>query len=300
MFAYMNTEYRKIISSAEDYYHKNKLLINKISLPCAAVIDTGIFPHKNLTGRILDFFDPINHRITPYDDNGHGTHISGIISGFDYAMNGKYHGIFPQCPLIGVKALTENGNGKVPDFIHGLQYLIDYRHKYNIRTINISLGAEFDHSKEQLALIDCVEHAWDLGIVVCAAAGNNGPEHGSITIPGISKKILTIGTSDDSIPIRITAGKKRIHYSGRGPTDDCILKPDILCPGSNILSLSNQWNGYVRKSGTSMSTPMICGAVCLVLSVHPDLTPKEIKKAVKAAHFPNSLQFDSNLFFSFF
>ena len=297
----MNNNYRIIVKSAA-YYAKNHLSFEADSImPCTAVIDTGIFPHHDLARRITGFYDPLNKRSAPYDDNGHGTHISGIIAGHCIKNPWKYNGIFPRCRLFGIKALNNKGSGKIQDFIAGTEYLIQNRKKFNIRLINISLGAEYDNSEEHHALIDCVEHAWDCGIAVCAAAGNNGPKKGSITVPGISKKIITVGTYDDNIPVTVdSSGRKLSYYSGRGPTSECIIKPDILCPGAGIASLKNTPNGYIIKSGTSMSTPMITGVLSLVLAVHPDVSPKELKKAVKESHPPDSLKFDSSLFFSKF
>lgn len=297
----MNHAYRNIVKTAA-YYSANHLTQDAYrTMPCTAVIDTGIFPHRDIAGRIMGFYDPLNKKLSPYDDNGHGTHISGIAAGYCQNAPQKYNGVFPQCRLFGIKALNRKGTGNIQDFITGTEYLIKNREKYNIRVINISLGAEYDHSPEHNALIDCVEHAWDCGIAVCAAAGNNGPEKGSITVPGISKKIITVGTYDDNIPITIDSSGTRIaNYSGRGPTVECIVKPDILCPGAGILSLRNTPGGYAVKSGTSMSTPMITGVISLVTAVHPDVTPKELKKAVKESHVPDSLIFDSGIFFSKF
>jgi serine protease AprX len=296
----MNRDYRMIVKNASVYRTKYRNVMEEKNIPCTAIVDTGIFMHRDIRARILGFYDTIAGQTTPYDDNGHGTHIAGIIGGSSRRQE-RYHGIFPEAKFFGVKALKKDGIGKVEDFIAGTDYLIQHRHDYHIRVINISLGAEYDHSDEQQALIDCVEYAWDCGIVVVAAAGNNGPERGSITVPGISKKIITVGTYDDDIPIHNPAtGKKMAHYSGRGPTADCIVKPDILCPGTNILSLNNTYSGYTIKSGTSMSTPMLSGIISLVLSVCPDVTPKEIKIAVKAAHPEDSLRFDSKRFLEFF
>lgn len=269
----MNTAYSKLIEDSKRFSKQHTIK----AIPCTAVIDTGIFPHKDIASNIKGFFDPVNARNTPYDDNGHGTHIAGIISS-----------IFPNCDLFGVKTLNAEGTGKIKHFIEGTNYLVAHKDTFNIRVINISLGTKWDNSKEQIDLIDCVEHAWDSGIFVCAAAGNNGPGRGSITIPGISKKVITIGTYDDN------------NYSGRGPTKDCIVKPDILCPGEQILSLRNSYSGYAFKSGTSMSTPMVAGLASLVIAIHPDITPKELKKAIREAHLSNSLAFDSQLFFSKF
>ncbi len=292
----MNADYRRIVKNATFFQKMQKH--SPFLPPCIAVMDTGIYPHRDLGRRILGFYDVLKKHPQPYDDNGHGTHISGIIAG---ASPGRYRGIFPRATLFGIKTLADDGTGKIGDFIAGIDFLL-HNHKANkIRIINISLGGTYDGSDEQKMLIDYVERAWDLGLLVVAAAGNNGPERGTVTVPGVSKKVITVGTWDDNIPaVNPSTGKRFVHYSGRGPTSECIVKPDILCPGANILSLNASYAGYTVKSGTSMSTPMISAVCGLVLSYHPDLTPKELKKAVKASCFPNSRRFDSQKFFSCF
>lgn len=297
----MNPEYRKIVFKAATYLAQHQISSNVSNFPSIAVIDTGIFPHKNIRQNIIGFHDAVSEKDTPYDDNGHGTHVAGIICGIPSHIGKRIQGVFPFGKIFVLKALDKDGNGKITNFINGMEYLLEHREKYQIRTINISLGAEFDNSLEHQALIDCVEYAWDCGITICAAAGNNGPEKGSITVPGISKKIITIGTYDDYIPMsRSNNNSTKKNYSGKGPTNDCIIKPDILCPGSNILSLDNSPAGYAVKSGTSMSTPMISALAGLITAIHPDVTPKELKKAIKAAHPPGSLHFDCSRFFSCF
>ena len=68
-----------------------------------------------------------------------------------------------------------------------------------------------------------------------------------------------------------------IDYSGRGPTNACICKPDIVAPGCSIVSCSNHPDGYMVKSGTSMSTPLVSGAIALLLEKYPDMTNRDVK-----------------------
>ena len=121
-----------------------------------------------------------------------------------------------------------------------------------------------------------MDAAWDAGLVVVVAAGNNGPGQRTITTPGISRKVITVGCSDDYKEVDV-AGNRMIDYSGRGPTNACILKPDIVAPGSNIVSCANQSGSYTRKSGTSMSTPLVSGAVALLLEKYPEMTNLDVK-----------------------
>ena len=122
----------------------------------------------------------------------------------------------------------------------------------------------------QKVLIDKLEALWDNGVIVVAAAGNDGPKENSITVPGVSRKVITVGSSDDVY-------ETSKSYSGRGPTSCCIVKPEILAPGTGIRSYSLKENEYVVKSGTSMSVPIVCGALALALEKNRSLNPAEVK-----------------------
>ena len=114
-----------------------------------------------------------------------------------------------------------------------------------------------------------------MGIVVVAAAGNLGPKDGSITIPGVNKNIITVGCYDH---VR----------SGRGSIEKNIWKPDLVAPGTGIYSCNAFWNGdvtkkYIAKSGTSMSTPIVTGAVAGLLSGYPNLTNWDVKEKLRSS-----------------
>lgn len=242
-----------------------------------AVMDTGIIKHKDFDHRILVFRDFCGHKKYPYDDNGHGTHVAGIVGGNGSASRGRYRGIAPGCDFIVLKALDRYGNGNTKEVLEATEWMIQNKERYNIRILNISVGMlPSAKSEEKERLIRAMERAWNNGIVVVAAAGNNGPQAGSVTIPGICKTIITVGSSDDG-----GLGAKQHGlvpgYSGRGPTDHCIVKPEILAPGTNIMSCSARGKLYEMKSGTSMATPVVTGAVAVLLSAKPRLRPAEVK-----------------------
>ncbi len=257
-----------------------------------AIVDTGITLHKDFIderNRVVAFVDFINQRTEPYDDNGHGTHVAGIIGGNGYSSKGKYKGIAPECNFIGVKVLDHRGDGNISDVLAGLQWIMDNRKKYNIRVVNISVGTSSkDNLDENSLLVQGVNSVWDHGIIVVVAAGNNGPGPMSISTPGISRKVITVGSSDDNISVEVFGTGKSKDYSGRGPTPFCIKKPDIVAPGSNIISCNisrygNRLKGndspmmYTVKSGTSMATPVVSGAIALLLGAHPELSNREVK-----------------------
>lgn len=239
-----------------------------------AVLDTGIYPHIDFDNRIWTFCDLLSYKTKPYDDNGHGTCVAGILGGSGRASLGRYKGMAPECGIISIKVLDRFGNGNKEDVLKAFRWILQYRDKYNIRVVNISVGTTYKTRDEHDALIQGVEKLWDEGLVVVAAAGNQGPAPGSVTAPGCSKKIITVGSSD------MLTGKSAV--SGRGPTFECVCKPDIVAPGSRITSCAPGADyPYSSKSGTSMSTPIISGAIACALEKKPDLTNVEIKKMLK-------------------
>lgn len=244
-----------------------------------AILDTGIEPHPDLVqphNRIVGWKDLVNGRGRPYDDNGHGTHVAGIVGGNGGQSGGKYRGVAPESYLVGIKALNENGSGDISLVIEGIQWAVAQRRRYKIRILNLSLGAEAEKGYQADPLSRAAETAWESGIVVCAAAGNLGPKTGSITTPGIAPSIITVGNIDDKNTID-RRDDRISDSSGRGPTVDKLIKPDILAPGTNIVSLKPE-GGYVSYSGTSMATPFVAGSVALLLQKEPHLGPIAVKE----------------------
>ncbi len=242
-----------------------------------AVLDTGIFSHVDFGRRIVFFQDYVSGRRGTYDDNGHGTHIAGIIGGDGTASRGKYMGIAPACHFIILKILDRKGNGNTENVVQAIEWLVRHKEQYQIRIVNISIGMVLQaESRERARLLKAVEYAWDHNLVVVAAAGNNGPGRSSITVPGISRKVITVGCFDDTKE-RIGRSMLKPQYSGQGPTEHCIVKPELVVPGTNVTSCANQPGMYTRKSGTSMAAPMVSGSIALLLSKYPQITPAEVK-----------------------
>jgi len=242
-----------------------------------AVLDTGIFPHSDFGRRITYFLDFIRDRRNIYDDNGHGTHIAGIIGGNGKSSNGRFMGIAPRCHFIIIKILDKKGNGNTENVVQAIEWLVRHKEAYKIRIVNISIGMVLQaESQERARLLKAVEYAWDHNLVVVAAAGNNGPIENSVTVPGISRKIITVGCYDDDKE-QIGRSMLKPEYSGRGPTDHCIVKPELVVPGTNVTSCANQPGMYTKKSGTSMAAPMVSGSIALLLSKYPHFSPADVK-----------------------
>lgn len=270
---------------------------------CVAILDTGISLHGDFlengeNKRIVAFKDILNHRKDMYDDNGHGTHVAGIVGGTGALSKGKYCGVAPKCKFVIVKVLNYKGDGNISDVLAGLQWVIDNQRKYNIKVVNISVGtSNRENVDENSLLVKGVDAVWNHGMVVVVAAGNNGPGPMSISTPGISRKVITVGSSDDNITVELF-GNKVSDYSGRGPTNSCIKKPDIVAPGSNIVSCNatknfpryrsspffkNDYMLYTVKSGTSMATPIVSGSIALLLGAYPNMTNKEVKLKLRSS-----------------
>ena len=255
-----------------------------------AVIDTGIHPHEDFTkpvNRIVGFRDFVGDRPNPYDDNGHGTHVAGIAAGNGARSGGRYRGIAPGARLIGVKALNRAGSGSLSTIIRAVQWCIEQKEKLGIRIINLSLGAPAVESYEDDLLAQAVQTAWENRIVVCAAAGNEGPGPRTIATPGIHPKVITVGASDDN---RTAARNDDVValFSSRGPTIDDVAKPDVVAPGVEVtapnvprslaaIQQRRKRADYIALSGTSMATPICSGIVALMLEKERGLTPDEVK-----------------------
>ena len=239
-----------------------------------AVLDTGIFPHMDFRNRIRAFADFVAYKSMPYDDNGHGTHVAGILAGDGAASMGKYKGVAPGCGLVALKVLDRFGNGSREQVLRAFRWILDHREQYRIRIVNISVGTTCRSVSDEDVLIQGVEKLWDEGLVVVAAAGNQGPKPGSVTAPGSSRKVITVGSSD------MLTGRSAV--SGCGPTAECVCKPDLVAPGNHIVSCApGTANTYGVKSGTSMSTPLVSGAIALMLEKDPLLTNVEIKMLLR-------------------
>lgn len=251
-----------------------------------AVVDSGVNDrHPDLRGRVVYAYNYLTNSGGAADDCGHGTHISGIIGGTGEASGGRYQGLAPRCHFVSLKILDGRGNGDSVGLIRALHWLLEHGKEYDVRVINISVGGRVPKAEIRTELISAVEEAWDAGFVICAAAGNQGPARSSITVPGTSEKVITVGSSDDELAVPVR-GIRRVHYSGRGPISARVLKPEVVAPGAEIRSCRADFESpgnpfYSVKSGTSMATSVTAGALALLLSAEPELTNEQIKKRLQ-------------------
>lgn len=239
-----------------------------------AVIDTGIdASHVDLDGgKVIGWKDYVASKTTPYDDNGHGTHVSSMIAG-EGDGNSSYKGVAPGAALVGLKVLDSSGSGSMSNVTAAIDWAVANKNTYNIKVINMSLGTSGSSDGTDSTSI-ASNNAVDNGIVVCVAAGNSGPAKSTIGSPGAAEKPITVGAMADVGEL----GFNIADFSSRGPTADGRIKPDIAAPGYNIMAAkANSTNQYVSYSGTSMATPFTAGTVALMLDANYNLTPTEVK-----------------------
>ncbi|MCB0115578.1 MAG: S8 family serine peptidase, partial [Caldilineaceae bacterium] len=225
------------------------------------------------------------------DEYGHGSHVAGIIwSQYRDAVTDTWMGIAPNANLLSVRILAADGTGTYVDAIEGIQYVVGNQDRFNIRVLNLSISALPATPYFVDPLNQAVERAWANGIVVLAAAGNEGPESGSITVPGNDPYIITVGAIDNNRTPGYWMGDTLPIWSATGPTHDGFIKPDVLAPGADIVSTvpesatisrehpdNRVGRDLFRMSGTSMSTAVASGVVALMLQANPDLSPDQIK-----------------------
>ena len=269
-----------------------------------AVIDTGI------AGDVPDFQTPRNgSRVIASavtnpcardanDQYGNGTHVAGLIAGnglvYNNGLHGKYMGVAPRANLVSVKVSDDDGNTTVLDVIYGIQFAVDNKAAYGIRVMNLSLSSAVAESYRTDPLDAAVESAWFSGIVVVAAAGNEGATQDGVTFaPANDPWVITAGALDEKGTFT-RLDDALAPWSSRGVTQDGIKKPEVLAPGAGLVSTlapgsdfaglcSNcvSDNGrYFRAGGTSMSAAVVSGAAALLVEAHPDWTPAQVKGAL--------------------
>jgi serine protease AprX len=246
---------------------------------------------------------------------GHGTHVAGIVGSGGKGSTCSnctrtFKGIAPNVNLINLRALNQYGAGTDSLVISAIQKAISLKSTYNIRVINLSLGRQVYESYTLDPLCQAVESAWRAGIVVVAAAGNQGRNnwmesngYGTIAAPGNDPYVITVGAMKTNGTYSVT-DDTIATYSSKGPTGfDQIVKPDLVAPGNRVVSdnnlkatlptshpgniallnyyqsvtNTNLSNQYFMLSGTSMATPVVSGAAALLIQQNPNLTPDQVK-----------------------
>jgi serine protease AprX len=295
-----------------------------------AIIDSGITSwHDDLSysgsnanvqvvngQRVVQFVDFVNGQANPYDDNGHGSHVAGIIAGNGYDSLGARAGMAPGADIVSLKVLDANGHGYISNVIAALDWVVANHAQFNIRVVNLSIGAPVTESYLTDPLTLAAKRVVDQGVVVVTAAGNLGKnpttglvQYGAITAPGNAPWVLTVGAYNHEGTLT-RADDQIASFSSRGPTaHDFGAKPDVVAtgvgiaslsvPGSTLFNLESQFQvgglvnpntllgtpatnkPYLSLSGTSMASPIVAGTVALMMQANPKLTPNLAKAIIE-------------------
>ncbi|MEW6188603.1 MAG: S8 family peptidase [Actinomycetota bacterium] len=238
-----------------------------------AIIDTGVDKsHPDLFPRVVATKDFTLEGFR--DFNGHGTHVAGIAAGSGASSKRRYRGVAPEANILAAKVLKGDGTGRMSDVMAGIEWVLEM----GAHIINLSLGSEGPCEGTD-ALSETCDAAVGQGVIICAAAGNDGPKKYTIGSPGCAKNVITVGASTDR--------DKVARFSSRGPTADERLKPDVVAPGVDIIScradevlMGKPVNDhYTSATGTSMATPHVAGLCALLLQAKPVASPLLIKEA---------------------
>ena len=237
------------------------------------IIDTGIDAnHPDLRGKVKtfrDFTNPSNKN--PKDDHGHGSHVAGTIAGGD--ASGNANGVAPEAQLIIAKTFTSSGSSVDENLLKSLQWMADpdENAETNDHPQIISNSWELDNSPyAELTPADepfCVVIASlsELGVTAVFAAGNNGSTAETIKTPASCPQSVSVGATDKNDQLT--------DFSSRGPVrwkNQTLIKPEVTAPGKDIDSV-DPGGGYRTRSGTSMATPHVAGALALMQQANFDL-----------------------------
>ncbi|HSV21619.1 MAG TPA: S8 family serine peptidase, partial [Xanthobacteraceae bacterium] len=268
-----------------------------------AVLDSGVSSRvKALSNRIVYSRDFTGEGTTE-DPYGHGTFVASMV----VSPYGSYGGVAPAANLVNFRVLNSKGTGSMSALLAALDAVMTNRSTYNIRVVNVSLGTAAVDSYKNDPLCRAVRRLVDAGIVVVAAAGNDGKDalhpklYGRIHSPGNEPSALTVGAAN-TFGTDVRSDDGVTTYSSRGPTRsywtdsagvkhyDNLIKPDLVSPGNKIVGAAAPNSALVllnptllvgrtniRLSGTSVSAPIVAGAVAVLLEANPKLTPNLIK-----------------------
>jgi subtilisin family serine protease len=269
-----------------------------------AVLDTGLWiaPGQTFLGRILATIDVTTSGSAPVtgDPDGHGTHVTSIAAGGAMNIAGGYFGIAPKANLVIVRAFNAEGAGTYADVIAGLNWIVANKAKYNIRVLNLSFGATPQSDYWNDPLDQAVMAAWKAGIVVVAAAGNDGPSPMTVDVPGNVPYIITVGAITDNYTPYVYSDDRLASFSSTGPTYEGFVKPEVVAPGGHMVG-SMQSTSYLANidpgsmnpteslftmSGTSQAAAVTSGVVALMLQADPSLTPDNVKCQLMASARP--------------
>jgi serine protease AprX len=259
-----------------------------------AVVDTGVANTNDLAGRVIHVdasaAPGARARWRPLADGyGHGTFMAGLIAGNGKDSHGAYVGVAPKARILDVRVADPDGSTSLTQVLRGLDVVASTGKLLNVKVLNLSLssGSPLPYQVDPLTM--ALDALWHSGVTVVVPAGNDGAASGTISSPGVDPTLITAGALDEGGTGDRTDDTVA-PYSSRGPAPQGLAKPDLVAPGSHLMSLRAPWSvvdlenpasriqsHYFRGSGTSMATAVTSGAVADILAVRPNLSPDGVK-----------------------
>jgi serine protease AprX len=267
-----------------------------------ALIDSGVTPVDGLTtpGKVVNgpdlSFESQNSSLEYLDTFGHGTHMAGIIAGRDTEATSvsssdttHFLGMAPDAQIVSLKVADAQGRTDVSQVLAAIDWVVQHQNDngMNIRVLNLSYGTDSSQSYVLDPLAYAAEQAWDHGIVVVVAAGNDGSNSDGLEDPAIDPYVIAVGASNTNNTMYV-----RYHMPASFTSEgDGTRNPDLSAPGVHIPSLrvpgsfidqqfgaaATVANRFFLGSGTSQAAAVVSGAAALLLSQRPGLTPDQVK-----------------------
>lgn len=249
------------------------------------VLDTGVdYTHPALGGcfgpgcKVIMGYDFCNgascsgfNDSDPMDEDGHGTHVSGIIASSD----STYKGISPNVKIAALKVMNASGDGTWDALTAGLDFCTLYAQTFNIKIMTMSLGGGGPYGKTASPCPNysnkAILTAFKNGIFVDVASGNSGFNNG-VSYPACAPGATSVGATDD-------VADTIVSFTNLG------IDLDLLAPGS-VIDSTALGGGFVAKSGTSMAAPHVAGVAALMYELNPALAPKTIEAIMQVTGVP--------------
>lgn len=275
-----------------------------------AIIDSGLWDTPALTQdpqgnhRVVAHFNArTNSADAPlFDEGGHGSHMASIIANSSPVIRpgGRgFKGMAPGATLIPITTFSPMGDADFMDIIRGIQWAVDNKEHFDIKVLNMSLSATPRFVYWDEPLNQAVLKAWQAGITVVAAMGNDGPDWGTVGSPANNPYVISVGAVTDSWTPVTRHDDYIPDFSSRGPTLTGHIKPDIVAPGGHITglvppnsALAKDNPNYILQSGEFVSTgssqaaAVVSGMVALLLEARPELSNDDIKCLLKTSAEP--------------
>lgn len=245
-----------------------------------SIIDSGIDrTHEDLNGRVIIDRDFVTNQDNTGDPNGHGTHVASTAAG-DGTVHSYRTGVAPEANLFDMRVLDSDGAGFTSDVAAGITKSTNS--DADIISLSLSTGTR------TTLVTNSLDNAADEGIVIVAAAGNQGPESETIGRPAGHPDVIAVG-SDDTLDRGYQSDIVQGSSRGPAPVSGELIKPELTAPGLRITAAGSRDASsypYTTKSGTSMAAPHVSGAVALLLEHDNTLTPDEVRARLMSTATP--------------